>query len=338
MTMWWRRLAALLIAAAAAYTLFDRVVLPYRCNNLEGRVARSLHQLWPQRGAFEVRQPAEGNVALLAECIDICKTDVNVKMLTASNLTLLGRSEAAAALLTEALRYDRRPELHFALAEAQVDLGRRDEALANFVAAGNFAGFKLLDEIPDGELRTKAYQLVGARFERALVTTHSPELRNLVINGTFAALGASRRTAGSTRGRVPSAARSWQLFNTNNGTVSSVLGRAPAGRSGKALHITTTTPNSGLRQTVGRSNSVPRAIVTAWVYVVRGSVYLAAGNGRSPAATIHSRTTGRWERLETVNESCPSRTIVLNAASPGGAEFYVGEVSMRQTFTVAPCG
>ena len=46
---------------------------------------------------------------------------------------------------------------------------------------------------------------------------------------------------------------------------------------------------------------------------------------------------GVWERLQAVNESCPGRTTVIYAASPGGAEFYVGEVTMRQTFTALPC-
>jgi hypothetical protein len=147
------------------------------------------------------------------------------------------------------------------------------------------------------------------------------------------------RTTSSAPGRVPSAARSWQLFNAGRGggTIASSLEPAPGGRDGKALHIVTTTPDSGLRQTVARSNSVQRAIVDAWVYVVRGTVYLAAGNGRAPAAIVHSRTVGRWERLEAVNESCPARTVVINASSPDGAEFYVAEVTMRQTFTALPC-
>jgi tetratricopeptide (TPR) repeat protein len=335
--MWWRSAVALLIAATAAYTLVQRVVLPYRCNNIEGRVSRSVQQLWPERGSFEVRQPAERNVAELAECIDICKTDVNVRMLTASNLTLLGRSAAAAALLTEALEYDRRPELHFALAEAQVDLGQRDTALENFVQAGSFSGFQLLDEIPDGELRKKAYERVGSRHERALANTGSPELRNLIANGSFTVAGASPRTASSNAGRSPSAARSWQLFNSGAGAIASSLEAAPSGRSGRALRVTTTTPDSGLRQIIARSNSVQRSVTTAWVYVTRGTVYLATGNGSSPAATTFSRTAGRWERLEAVNESCPGRTTVIYAASPGGADFYVADVTMRQTFTALPC-
>jgi tetratricopeptide (TPR) repeat protein len=335
--MWWRSAAALLIAATAACTLLQRVVLPYRCNNIEGRVERSLEQLWPERGSFAVRQPAERNVAELAKCLDICKSDVNLRMLTASNLTLLGRSAAAAALLTEALEYDRRPELHFALAEAQVDLGQREAALENFVQAGSFSGFPILDEIPDGELRKKAYERVGSRHERALANTGSPELRNLIANGTFTEAGTSPRTGSSKAGRSPSAARSWQLLNSGAGTVSSALESAPQGRGGRAVHVTTTTPGSGLRQIIARSNSVPRSITTAWVYVTRGTVYLATGNGSSPAATTFSRTVGRWERLEAVNESCPGRTTVIYAASPGGADFYVADVTMRQTFTALPC-
>ncbi len=335
--MWWRSAVALLIAATAAYALVERVVLPYRCNNIEGRVERSLEQLWPERGSFAVRQPAERNVAELAKCLDICKSDVNIRMLTASNLTLLGRSAAAAALLSEALEYDRRPELHFALGEAQVDLGQREAALENFVQAGSFSGTTILNEIPDGELRKKAYERVGARHERALVNTGSPDLRNLIANGTFTVPGASPRTASSNTGRVPSAARSWQLVNNGTGAISSVLESAPAGRSGRAMHVITSTPGSGLRQIIARSNSVPRSITTAWVYVTRGTVYLATGNGNSPAATTFSRTIGRWERLEAVNESCPGRTTVIYAASPGGADFYVADVTMRQTFTALPC-
>jgi hypothetical protein len=218
-----------------------------------------------------------------------------------------------------------------------VDLGQRDAALENFVQAGSFSGFYILQGIPDGELRKKAYERVGSRHERALANTGSPDLRNLVANGTFTEAGAAPRTASSNPGRSPSAARSWQLFNSGDGAVSSALETAPPGRSGRAFHVTTTTPDSGLRQIIARSNTVQRSVTTAWVYVKRGSVYLATGNGSSPAATTFSRSVGRWERLEAVNESCPARTTVIYAASPGGADFYVAEVTMRQTFTALPC-
>lgn len=333
--MLWRRALAVAIAAATAFALYDRVVIPYRCNNAEGLVRRSTDRLMAERDLFAVRPAAERNIATLSDCIDHCPTDVNVKMLTASNLTLLGHSTAAATLLTDALRYDRRPELHLALGIAQTANGERDAALENFVQAGDFAGFDVLADIPDGDLRMRAYERVGERYERALMKTNEQQFRNLVTNGTFTRGGSP--VTSTRRGLGPSAAAGWQLLNSAATPISSAIEAAPAGRRGNAMHIVTTTANSGLRQLVLPMNKVPRAVTTAWVYVVRGSVYLGTGSGTRPFDNVHSRTTGQWERLEAMNDSCPARVVMIYAASPGGAEFYVADVTSRQTFTAIPC-
>ncbi len=283
--MWWRRLAALAIVVAAAFALWRTVIVRWHCNNVEGRVERSTSILWERREDFAARAPAEANVRALQECAELCETDVNMKMLLASNFTILGRSELAAVKLKEALRYDRRPELHLALGLAQVETGERDAALANFVEAGNFAGLHILQDVSDGELRMKAYEIVGARHERAILRTGRDVIHELILNGRF--------TLGT---------RGWDPVESDGGSVSVSAGRAPAGRGGRALHVVTNNADSGVRQTlVGRPPR--RAITTAWVFVRRGTVYLGTGSGRAPLPNTYSKTTGRWEKLEATNDS-----------------------------------
>lgn len=316
--MWWRRLASLFVVAAAAFALWHRVVVPWRCNNVEGRVERLTALLWERRDDYAVRAPAERNVRELQECASICETDVNMRMLLASNYTILGRSELAAVMLKQALAHDRRPELHLALGLAQIETGEREAALANFVEAGNFSGLYILRDVTDGELRAKAYEIVGSRQDRAMRST-GQEIRELILNGDF---------------RFGIAG--WQLVRRGGAKVTANVERAPAGRPGRALHVVASKPDAGLRHIV---NGRPprRANVSAWVFVRSGSVYLGTGSGSPPLPSTYSKTTGRWEKLEATNESCPARATMIYAASPGGADYYVAEVSSKQTFTALPC-
>ena len=84
-------------------------------------------------------------------------------------------------------------------------------------------------------------------------------------------------------------------------------------------------------------NGAPkRANISAWVFVRRGQVYLGSGGARTPVGAV-SNTIGRWQRLETLNDTCPARFIVINAATEGGADFYVDEVTSVETIAAPPC-
>jgi hypothetical protein len=82
---------------------------------------------------------------------------------------------------------------------------------------------------------------------------------------------------------------------------------------------------------------VPRTVTTAWVFVRRGRIYLGSGNGSEPIRNADSTTTGRWEKLEAVNQTCPVTLTVLRAYGPEGAEFLVRDVRSRPTLLAPPC-
>jgi hypothetical protein len=164
----WRSVVAAAIALAALAAVHRAVVVPWRCNVLAGRVSASTERAWLDRGGDRARAAATNNIAILGDCADRCRTDVSLAMLLSSNFRLLNRNSVAAGLLEGALRYERRPKLYFELGDTQLELGFREEALKNFVRAGNFAGTYNFGEIADPDVRERAYAAVGRHEEELL--------------------------------------------------------------------------------------------------------------------------------------------------------------------------
>src|SRR5688500_4596413 len=104
--MIWRSALAVAIVAVAAGALHRLVFLPYRCNVVEESVRQSTGRIVGERDRLRVRPVAQANVAALQTCLDICKTDVRLPFLTAGNLMILGRPDAAAMMYRRALQYD----------------------------------------------------------------------------------------------------------------------------------------------------------------------------------------------------------------------------------------
>lgn len=313
---WPRRLGAVAVAAVAAVALHRLVVIPYRCNVIEGQVSRATERVWSERESYRAREVAQRNVALIEECASRCRTDVNLAMLLGSNLWILGRHDAALQQYREALRYEHRPELYMALGLAQSKAGMPEEALANFVRAGEFAGLHILRDIPDAALRWRAHELVGARIEDSLARSGRLNVKNFVQNGTFA-----KGTAG------------W----TPHGDVAVEVVPSTRNPGTRALRVVAREQHAGIRQRYAALSEAPRVRASVWVYVIRGRVAMGTNSGGAPLHNVVSATTGRWERLQAVNESCPSRWITIDAADPGGAEFLVDTVEVRTTVAAPPC-
>jgi hypothetical protein len=327
---------AIVVGALAAFHRL--VVIPYRCNIVEGRVSRSTEEVWRNPESYRTRQVALRNLELMRSCVQSCPANVNLQMLEGSNLLLLQRASAAATSFERALRFDRRPELYMALGIAQLAAGvPKETAVANFVAAADFAGLDTLKQIPDAEARWSAYTIAGERRERALAASGTIERRNKVANGSFEQPGPlGRRTASSARGVSPAAAGRWDLFNIASAPITSELTKSPPGRESLALHVSVQQANSGVSQ-IWQGRTAPRVVTAASVYVVRGSVYLGSGNGKPPMANAYSRSTGSWEQLTGTNISCPAYLTVIYAATSEGAEFYVEDVTVTETLAAPPC-
>lgn len=330
----WRKALALAIAVAAVFALHHVVVVPWRCGLIEGAVSRST----PSERSDNpiIRRRAQENVARILDCAERCKTNVNLAMLAGLNLMILGNEQAAIPLFEQALRYGQRPELYLALAIAQLEAGDREAALQNSIRAADFAGSSVLVAIPDGETRYRAHQVVGERHERMLLRS-GRFVPQPIITGDFAAAGAIgtvSRLSGS--GAAPSSAREWNIINVTGETTTRLepSTRTP-GRH--ALHVTTTRDGGGIKRPWPQDRYASRVRTTVWVFVKRGRVSIGSGNGKPPMANAYSTRTGRWEKLQAVNESCPAKMTVVQAASSDGAEFIVDEVRVHPTFAAPPC-
>ncbi|HEX2060537.1 MAG TPA: hypothetical protein VHK90_07340 [Thermoanaerobaculia bacterium] len=334
-----RAVAALLIVAAALAAIYRLVVVPWRCNNVEGIVWRDLDLVWEKReeDPWRARIVAERSLASMGNCVAACPTDVNLQMLAGSSLRILGRSSAAIAAYRTALQYDRRPELYMALGAAQLEAGApREQAVASFVKVGEFLGLDALRAIPDARTRWNAYTIVGARQDEVLARNglHRP---NLLENPEFATPGPNGTRTSTTAPEItPSAAAGWNVYNAAAGPISTAIVPSTRG-AGSAIHVVTSAEHSGLMQVWNPRNATGRVRTTAWVFVRRGRIYIGSGDGRPPMMNVYSSGTGRWERISGVNDSCPATVTVIYAAGPGGAEFYVDEISATETLAAPPC-
>jgi hypothetical protein len=329
-----RRLAALTVMVIAVLALHRLVWLPHQCNVVRRQVEQSLDREWERRHMAVAFDAGVRNEPLLARALEHCPHDVALLMLAGSNQVLMNRYENALRYYERALQLDRRPELHVAAGVAQLNLGRREEALQNFATAAFFAGSSVLRDVPDAEVRLAAYRLHGERREKALALRGQLDTRNLLANADFSHPAEARSTQSEQRGASPSTARSWSAVN-EGGSVSTSLVPSPRRPGGNAIHVVTTAEGSGLQQTWAPKNQKPRARTTAMVLVNRGRVCIGSGSGVLMQNACSSGT-GRWERLEGISESCPAETTVIIAASPEGADFVVDEISARLALG-APC-
>jgi hypothetical protein len=329
-----RSLAAAAVTVAALFALHRLVWLPHECNLVRGQVDASISRVWDQRHTAVAFDTGARNEPLIARAVEHCPHDVALLMLAGSNQLLMNRHDTALSMFERALQYDRRPELHLSAGIAQLGLGRRDEALRNFVTAASFGGSSLLVDVPDAEVRFEAYRIVGKRREEVLALRGELDTRNLLENSQFSIPGQARATQTTRPGDSPTAARSWSVTN-EGGSVSTALVPSTRRPGGNALHVVATGERNGILQLWPPKYRQPRARTTAMIYVNRGRVCIGSGNG-PPIQNACTSGTGRWERLEAVSESCPAEMTMISTASPEGADFIVDEITARLALGI-PC-
>jgi len=332
----WRKAAAVLVGLGAVTALDSLVLTPWRCNTVEGQVARSIDSVWEIRHTYRARRVAEEALPLLITSADSCPTNVNLWMLTGSALSILERWDVAVQAYRSALRFDRRPELYMALGLAQLQAGApKNDAISSLVTAAEFSGTDILKEVPDAEARWAAYSIVGARDEKNLAEKGLLDKRNQLNNADFSEPAYRTAVARTTLQTAPSAASSWEIFNEQPGL--EVMTRlVPSDRSaGMALHVIAKGEHSGIFQRF--EAPVARVTTSAWIRVVRGSVYIGSSNGNKPWANAYSAPGNDWQRLSGLNVTCPAHITVVYAASAEGAEFYIDEISAIETAIAPPC-
>ena len=143
---------------------------------------------------------------------------------------------------------------------------------------------------------------------------------------TVGPLGSSTSvTLSAPGGAGASAAASWTLFMNVPGTIRTDLRPSTRpGDSSNMIHVYTTQPSGGLVQVFGPYGSGPtKVIASAMVYVVHGQVAIGTGNGGGTGYDAFSTVTGAWQLIRADNGGIPANELIIYAASPGGAEFYV---------------
>ncbi len=201
-----------------------------------------------------------------------------------------------------------------------------------FPLAGNPAPAKLSTDLPIG---------ISGKTRAAGAATNCPPFSfashiNLARNPSFEIVGPKGSTTIWLPGNPippPSAARDWLMHSSN-----------PPGDPVASKLVSTTVPGPGgsrmLRFRAGGNEggllqllpSAPAKLMfSAWVYVRRGRVQLAASAGADvPAAwsTKHNE----WEQLRVCTDgTIPTGAFSIYNQDPQGGEFFVDRVEIRQT-------
>ncbi|HEX8617345.1 MAG TPA: hypothetical protein VF911_07155 [Thermoanaerobaculia bacterium] len=147
-----RALGLLAVAAAAAVALHRDVYQQYRVNAEYPKLLADT--LWAQAhlDSLETSSIARGTLERARELREKSYGDVRLDLIAAANCGILERFDEGIGYCTEALRRDRRPEIFFTRGELQMQAGRRDLAIADFVAAAEFTPI-YLDELTDSSVR-----------------------------------------------------------------------------------------------------------------------------------------------------------------------------------------
>ena len=149
----WRGAFVAALAAVLLTVGYRTVVVPYRCNTLTPGLRRSTLAIF-DTPSDRREETARKNMARVVPCMEAMPYYVDLYMVLAANQRVLNRMEDAAATYTRALAYDRRPEIYYNLGHVQMELGQRDEGVANLYRAVLFDR-AILPEIPFPDVRTE---------------------------------------------------------------------------------------------------------------------------------------------------------------------------------------
>lgn len=144
------RIGVLVTALALIYGV---VLVPLRCLHAIVSIDQRTRSVLSGKSIFQKTRTANLNLAELEAACGGCQADVDVFLLRAFNLQLLGLQEEALRELEKGLRIDNRPELYMRRGEIFLETGRLDAAIREFVPVARF-GPSLLDSL-DTELRER---------------------------------------------------------------------------------------------------------------------------------------------------------------------------------------
>jgi hypothetical protein len=132
-----------------------------------------------------------------------------------------------------------------------------------------------------------------------------------------------------------SCAQQWTTWGTAPQTIVTKLlpSTCPYG-SGNMMYVKLSGGASGIADEFLGDRASPlaahKAIMSAWVYVVQGSVSIGAGNGGSTSGTATTCGTGHWEYLETCNRDDQSPVTEVIVYGSANSIYYVDNVRLTK--------
>jgi hypothetical protein len=157
-------IATLGLSTVAIYRL---AWLPYQCNVFEKRAEQLGPKLVNDADSLRTAAIARRTIEQMERCVAVCPTDVDLYMIIGYYDGILGRMQHASATYTEALKYDRRPELFFDLGATRLDMNQRDAAIESFTRGCMFNRF-LSAEIADPGIRDAVLRRVDLERIRGI--------------------------------------------------------------------------------------------------------------------------------------------------------------------------
>jgi|ERR1043165_2797861 tetratricopeptide (TPR) repeat protein len=327
----WRNVAAAAILAAGAALIYRICIVPYRCSQVEMQTETRMERALRYPDTTFARELASQNLTRLQDCLEADPTNVNLYMLAAANERILRHDAAAVALYQRALRYDRRPEIYLNLGVVQAATNDPDGAVQSLVMAGNFSGKDLLLELPDVATRMRAYAIV-AKNEAALLASYGDVTRRtMILNPTFDKLGPGNPLTVDTTKPQPwsSAAEYWYVLGAEGTSILTEVVPSTRRGGGRMLHVVAPKGTILFQDFGSTSGQLSNALTDAWIYVRSGKVWVASGNGYATKPDAVNAATGRWERLQSRNGSCPATETRIGLLTER-ADFYVDSVNVYE--------
>ena len=112
--------------------------VPHRCNVAKRELVVRSQAAARAPNGDQAANMARQNTAAASRLVEDCQVDVDLLMLLAANLRVVGDTEAAAAAYLRAILFEPRPELYFELGSTEMELGRRGAAVEAFTNAVRF--------------------------------------------------------------------------------------------------------------------------------------------------------------------------------------------------------
>lgn len=129
-------------------------------------------------------------------------------------------------------------------------------------------------------------------------------------------------------GTMQSAASNWTLYNnTIPGTTTSVLANAPGGYP-SMLIFASGTANGLVQQFAPTNTKTGRVRLSAWIYVLSGSVGMSMGNGGFGGTDAYTTGTGTWQYLSICGRSDGLNSEVTFYSNSGVSTYYVDDVTV----------